>query len=146
MGDDGRLVSEAALVPDQNAPRAARELVAAALRGWRLPGAVASAELVVSELVSNAVQHAGTPLTVRIIRIAGGLLVEVDDAGPGEPHIIPPSERGVGGHGLAVVARLSDAWGHKARAGGKTVWARLLLSGGLPESEAQTARQDCQGV
>jgi anti-sigma regulatory factor (Ser/Thr protein kinase) len=121
------------LAPGRDAPRAAREFADGVLGRWRLPSLAAPVELVVSELVTNAVRHAGTAVTVRLTRVPEGLLVEVDDAGAGHPHVVAPLRRSVGGHGLAIVERLADAWGHEDRGDGKTVWARLCLPGDMSQ-------------
>ena len=132
MSDGGALAtvretSEIVLEPDRDAPRAAREFVADVLRRWRVHGPVEPAELVVSELVTNAVRHAGTTVTLRLIPTVAGLLVEVDDAARAAPRMVPVQRRAIGGHGLAIIDRLAVAWGHRDREGGKTVWAELLF-------------------
>ncbi|MFD5452263.1 SpoIIE family protein phosphatase [Streptomyces sp. NPDC127100] len=122
------------------APGAARATVRATLADWAalgLPGAqrltghlAADALVVVSELVTNAVVHAGTDVEV-ICRLeeTGALVVEVADRhlsraprGGGQDM---PGETPEYGRGLRLVAALSEAWGITYRPGGKTVWARL---------------------
>ncbi|WP_193241471.1 ATP-binding SpoIIE family protein phosphatase [Streptomyces phaeolivaceus] len=139
------------------APGAARRFMGAALAEWaelELPGAAAlsarlveDALVVVSELVTNAVVHAGTDvdLLCRLGRDdptdAGWLLVEVSDHHPSRevreegaerPYLV---ERPYGaaeyGRGLRLVAALSEAWGITYRTGVKTVWARLSVDGVL---------------
>ena len=130
MGDGAEpLISLTVLAPGPDAPRAAREFALGVLGRWRLADLAAPVELVVSELVTNAVRHAGTSMTLRLTRVPQGVLVEVDDAGGGRPHVVAPLRRSAGGHGLAIVERLADAWGHEERGDGKTVWARLRLPG-----------------
>ncbi|MEU3661669.1 SpoIIE family protein phosphatase [Streptomyces sp. NPDC032940] len=127
------------------APGAARAMVRAALADWTalgLPGAqqltgrlTADALLVVSELVTNAVVHAGTDVDV-VCRLeeTGTLVVEAVDRHPARaprdgdretPHE-PPEY----GRGLGLVAALSEAWGITYRPGTKTVWARLSAAHG----------------
>jgi anti-sigma regulatory factor (Ser/Thr protein kinase) len=78
--------------------------------------------LVVSELVTNAVRHARTPITLVVTDGEDELRVEVGDAGPcfdwppAEPHA------GDGGLGLTVVEALSNEWGVERNGGGCAVW------------------------
>ncbi|MFM9696602.1 SpoIIE family protein phosphatase [Streptomyces europaeiscabiei] len=156
-GFDRRAVAHLSLPSGPLAPGAARRFVGAALAEWAeldLPGAAAlSARLVedvlvvVSELVTNAVVHAGTDveLLCRLGRdvpaAAGWLLVEVSDHHPSKtvrdegaerPYLV---ERPYGaaeyGRGLRLVAALSEAWGITYRTGVKTVWARLSVDGAM---------------
>ncbi|MFF9805873.1 SpoIIE family protein phosphatase [Streptomyces coeruleorubidus] len=130
------------------APGSARALVRAALAEWTglgLPGAehltdrlADDALLVVSELVTNAVVHAGTDVELECRLEAddkdtAALVVEVSDHHPsraprgGEPespHDVPEY-----GRGLRLVGALSEAWGITYRTGRKTVWARLPAGG-----------------
>lgn len=120
-GDRWRLV----LRPRADAPRLARDFVAQACREWRAPGWDASGTLITSELVTNAVRHAGTDITLRLERTPAGLVIAVDDGSGGDPHIVPAEQRLGGGRGLAIVEQLAAEWGVSTRTGGKTVWARL---------------------
>ncbi|MBD0710458.1 MULTISPECIES: ATP-binding protein [unclassified Streptomyces] len=89
--------------------------------------AVEDVLLVVSEAVTNACRHAGGPteLVVRCVR-AGGVRVEVTDHSSRVPRACPPGAPGSpGGHGLAVITRLTRAWGTLPRAGGKCVWMEI---------------------
>ncbi|MGQ4362442.1 SpoIIE family protein phosphatase [Streptomyces sp. SAS_272] len=140
--------ARATLAGSSLAPGAARDLVRAALSEWAgtgLPGAVKLRErlaedaiLVVSELVTNAVVHAGTEVEL-VCRLEaepgppdGGLafVVEVCDRHPSRTprdHAPdPPEGTPEHGRGLRLVATLADAWGVTYRRGAKTVWARLL--------------------
>ncbi|MFB8771422.1 SpoIIE family protein phosphatase [Streptomyces broussonetiae] len=123
------------------APGTARGLVRAALQEWAdrgLPGAARitgrltqDAMVAVSELVTNAVVHAGTEvaLACRLEPDTGALVVEVTDRHPSRPlregSAEPSYEAPEQGRGLRLVAALADAWGVSYRRGTKTVWARL---------------------
>ncbi|MFI6560837.1 SpoIIE family protein phosphatase [Streptomyces sp. NPDC050534] len=123
------------------APGSARALVRAAAAEWTeacLPGAdrltdrlVDDAVLVVSELVTNAVVHAGTEVVLecRLEQDAGALVVEVADhhpsRAPRDAEAEGPYETLEYGRGLRLVATLAEAWGVTFRKGTKTVWARL---------------------
>ncbi|MFK4864804.1 SpoIIE family protein phosphatase [Streptomyces sp. CSMPJR101] len=122
-------------------PGTARTLVRSALTEWAasgLPGAdrihdrqIQDAVLAVSELVTNAVVHAGTDvqLTCRLEPDTGALVVEVQDHHPSraprdtEPD--GPYDTPEHGRGLRLVARLAESWGVTYLTGAKTVWARL---------------------
>lgn len=82
-------------------------------------------ELVVSELVTNAVRHGVGPITLTLSDTGAGIRVGVHDLGPRGPESRHPDLRSPGGRGLQVVDRLSVDWGvERGRAGlGKTVWA-----------------------
>ncbi|WP_406008993.1 SpoIIE family protein phosphatase [Streptomyces sp. NBC_00637] len=157
------------------APGAARALVRAALTEWTglgLLGAGEAAEpgerlaedttLVVSELVTNAVVHAGTDVELAC-RLEldpehpgrpGGcraVVVEVSDHHPSRAPRDGTAEPSYGtaeyGRGLRLVAALADAWGVTYRRGTKTVWARLLPTDGeSPDADLPDRRdQPCPG-
>ncbi|CAM5622679.1 Magnesium or manganese-dependent protein phosphatase OS=Streptomyces glaucescens OX=1907 GN=SGLAU_11655 PE=4 SV=1 [Streptomyces glaucescens] len=119
------------------APGAARRLLRTALREWGdlgLPGADRVGEdaaVVVSELVTNAVVHAGTDveLACRLEPDTGALVVEVCDRHPSRAPRDAAGELADGtpeyGRGLRLVAALSESWGVTYRRGAKTVWARV---------------------
>ncbi|MFF5976585.1 ATP-binding protein [Streptomyces sp. NPDC012769] len=114
----------------------ARDFTRQALYDWGwLPAATAdrraAAEdvlLVVSELVTNACLHAEGPESLRVLRLDGGLRLEVADRGAGQPAPRTPHRAGrPGGHGMFIVQRLCRDWGIDRTPGapGKTVWAEL---------------------
>ncbi|MEJ5913083.1 ATP-binding SpoIIE family protein phosphatase [Pseudokineococcus sp. 1T1Z-3] len=105
----------------------ARRRVAAAGVLWGLPS-TSHAELVVSELVANAVLHGWGSVGLRLAQEEGALLVEVDDSNPAPPGVVLERREGPGGYGLHVVQRLSD-WGWRHGRSGKTVWARVPVGG-----------------
>ncbi|MBT2477388.1 ATP-binding protein [Streptomyces sp. ISL-94] len=115
------------------APGRARTLVREQLAFWEVDDAqAATAELLLSELVTNAVRHARAPqgrdIGVRLARYDGVLRVEVADAGPAvklTPQVVADwDERG---RGLAIVAALAERWGCCPRRHGigKAVWAEV---------------------
>ncbi|MFE9096086.1 ATP-binding protein [Streptomyces sp. NPDC007264] len=113
-------------------PRA-RALLHAVLGDWGVGREVLeSAELVLSELVTNALRvpvPGDRQVGVRITRSVGeGLLrLEVSDAGGGRPEVREPADHETGGRGLLLVAALAHRWGFEERAAGigKTVYAEL---------------------
>lgn len=117
---------------------AARSFVRDALLGWGLPEVVDDAVVLVSELVTNAVVHAGTAAEVCCLREDGTVRIEVTDHHPerGLPSFadvpVTASERyadpdGEGGRGLLMCSALAERWGVEYSAGRKTVWFRLAL-------------------
>ncbi|MFI8962398.1 SpoIIE family protein phosphatase [Streptomyces sp. NPDC053493] len=95
------------------------------VREWGLPVDPFAAELVVSELVTNAVRYGAAPITLRLIRGDTGLICEVDDAALTAPHPRHAKAGDEGGRGLHICATLATDWGVRYREDGKTVWAEL---------------------
>jgi two-component sensor histidine kinase len=86
----------------------------------------ASAELVVSELVANAVLHGWGHVLLRLDDTEDGLRIEVEDANPAPP-VTTDGHRGrVGGFGMQIVERLAD-WGWRPAGTGKVVWAKIRV-------------------
>jgi anti-sigma regulatory factor (Ser/Thr protein kinase) len=114
------------LEPTTSAAAIARRLVDRACREWGLPALRDPARLVVTELVSNAVRHARTPLAVCVSRADDAVNIHVGDRSPTVPTPYGPVEpTREGGRGLHVVATMSQAWGFTRTPTGKVVWARL---------------------
>lgn len=81
--------------------------------------------LIVSELATNAVLHAGGAYSVRVSVEAGEVLVAVTDSSRREPVSGPDHPTIASGRGLHIVESVSRSWGCEAHRPGKTVWARL---------------------
>ncbi|OIJ90906.1 SpoIIE family protein phosphatase [Streptomyces colonosanans] len=151
-GTGRRAVVRTTLFGGPLAPGAARRLVHDALTGWAhlaepdtfTERLMDDALLVTSELVTNAVVHAGTDVDL-VCRLeeAGdqpaGLVIEVCDHHPARAVREESTEHPYGipeyGRGLRLVSMLSAAWGITYRTGAKTVWARLPLDGALDAEE-----------
>jgi anti-sigma regulatory factor (Ser/Thr protein kinase) len=136
------------LSPRPDSVRRARALAHAVLGDWQLDqDVIETAELVLSELVTNALRVCVPPdrhVGVRIARLAedGLLRLEVSDAGAGTPVVRVPCEDEMGGRGLLLVESLVHRWGFERRTGGtgKTVWAELKAPDIVPaSSERQIA-------
>ena len=110
----------------------ARQLVGAQLEQWGLEELVFSTELVVSELVTNAIRYAGGPVCVRLIR-AGGLICEVSDPSSTQPRMRRALATEEGGRGLFLVAQVSNRWGSRYTRSGKTIWSEQAFPEALPE-------------
>ncbi|MEW2288403.1 ATP-binding SpoIIE family protein phosphatase [Streptomyces sp. NPDC047841] len=114
----------------------ARRHVAEKLTEWGLEEAVATTELIVSELVTNAVRHAGPPVRLRLIRQGTGLICEVSDNSSTSPHLRWARTFDESGRGLFIVAQLTRSWGTRQHAHGKTVWAEQHLgTPGTPDED-----------
>ncbi|WP_409239492.1 SpoIIE family protein phosphatase [Streptomyces sp. PA5.6] len=118
---DASQVSEWELAADPVAPGRARELATRQLHEWGLEELSFATELVVSELVTNAVRYGGGPIHVRLIRDRT-LLCEVADTGHTSPHLRHSTEEDEGGRGLLIVAQLVQRWGTRYTRSGKTIW------------------------
>ena len=79
-----------------------------------------------SEIVSNAVEHGGTDITVRVRRRGAVIRVEVEDDGPGWPVLVPSDPLTITGRGLRILDETHAVLGRgSCAADGKTVWAEL---------------------
>lgn len=115
------------LPAEPTAAARARHLTQATLSGWGLEEAAFTAELVVSELVTNAYRYGGgTPVTLRVIRDRG-LICEVSDSSNTAPHLRRALTTDEGGRGLFLVAQLTERWGTRYSRDGKTVWTEFPL-------------------
>ncbi|MFK4593795.1 hypothetical protein RKD30_000462 [Streptomyces pristinaespiralis] len=117
----------------------ARKFAASTLREWALRPLVADVELIVSELVGNAVRHAlpptapcadEYPVWLGLFRYSRHLVCAVTDPSPAPPRLGDPGPAASGGRGLLLVNSLSDSWSWRPTPpAGKTVWASLPLPG-----------------
>jgi hypothetical protein len=82
--------------------------------------------LVVSELVTNAIRHAESPIQLRLIRDRT-LICEVSDGSSTAPHLRRALAFDEGGRGLLLVSRLTQRWGTRQTPHGKTIWAEQAL-------------------
>lgn len=114
------------LLPVPSSAHHARNLVVQACIRWNLPELAAPASLVVSELVANAVMHAGTMIDLRVNLGRRDLTIAVRDGSTEQPDLTPgrPDVPG-SARGLQLVDALADQWGCLPAEGGKVVWAAL---------------------
>jgi signal transduction histidine kinase len=118
----------------------ARELACKALCGWGLGEHAALAELIVSELVTNAIRHGDGEIKVSMSYACGDLRVEVHDHGTGRPLRQQPTAEDESGRGLALVDGLIGLHGGKRgfvidRTGdGKTVYVTICLTADLADA------------
>lgn len=126
------------------APAAARHAVASVLHGWgfRDPAWMRQTELVVSELVANAVIHAGGRLSIELHVAHGRVTIAALDASIGTPQCRDAS--GTGGPALRIIDALCTAWGVDHQADGRRVWVQLAPH---PETTvAARAGDDAGGI
>jgi anti-sigma regulatory factor (Ser/Thr protein kinase) len=113
------------LLPSTGAPARARTFVAEALSGWGAAERFADVPLVTSELVTNAVQHAGSEVVVSVALGRDCLRLEVFDLSEEPPVKGELADAQDGGWGLHIVEILATRWGLERGTEGKTVWCEL---------------------
>ncbi|MFF4527207.1 SpoIIE family protein phosphatase [Streptomyces bluensis] len=106
-----------------------RQYVLDQLAAWGLTELAFTVELVVSELVTNAIRHGAPPIQLRLIHEDSTLICEVSDCSGTAPHLRRAKTFDEGGRGLLLVAQLTQRWGSRHTDGGKTIWAELTLPG-----------------
>lgn len=111
---------------ERTTPGDARRFTRETLQAWELTPLGDFAQLLVSELVTNALLHAGAPKQLRLIRDRV-LTVEVADIGHHPPRLRRPATDEEGGRGMRLVNELAHRWGSRVTRTGKVVWAELRL-------------------
>ncbi|SEQ84326.1 ATP-binding SpoIIE family protein phosphatase [Streptomyces radiopugnans] len=106
----------------------ARALTSAQLAEWDLGELDFTTELIVSELVTNAVRYAGGPIGLRLIR-DHRLVCEVSDPSQSQPYLRRARLSEEGGRGLFLISQLAHRWGSRYTPGGKTIWTEQLTEG-----------------
>jgi serine phosphatase RsbU (regulator of sigma subunit)/anti-sigma regulatory factor (Ser/Thr protein kinase) len=119
------------------AARRARSLIRGPLRQWGLADQMPVAELVVSELVTNAVRYAQGTIGLRLV-FERGLFIEVIDDSAAVPRLRHPDEDDERGRGLQVVSQLAHRWGTRRAGTGKVVWCELAVP--ARETDVQAAK------
>jgi PAS domain S-box-containing protein len=123
------------LPPEPRSVARAREQARSQLISWGLEPLVDTAELLVSELVTNALRYGEGEIRIRLL-LARTLVCEVWDRNLVQPRRRRARVTDEGGRGLQLVDLLSSAWGSRRTPYGKTVWFELPLSnGGSPPSD-----------
>ncbi|WP_435246430.1 ATP-binding protein [Streptomyces sp. NRRL F-5630] len=106
--------------------RPARRLIQHALTAWGLDALAPDAQLLVTEMAANAVQHGhGTALSLTVARLDDGVRVTVADASRALPVLRHPADDAEHGRGLLLVAATATRWGTDPHTWGKEVWAEV---------------------
>ena len=114
--------------PDPEAVHDVRAFVQKCCEDWQLPASCDVAVLLASELATNAVRYARTPLTVWLGHRSDRLVLSVEDASATVATQRQPDVWEESGRGLQLVDALADRWGERELAGGKLVWAEIATS------------------
>jgi len=99
----------------------ARRFVLDALANWKLDGLAETSALLTSEVVTNAILHARTPVGLVVRRLGSGVSVEVTDGSPRQPTARDATPESTNGRGMALVELLATTWEVTVHRKGKTV-------------------------
>ncbi|MEU6882193.1 SpoIIE family protein phosphatase [Streptomyces sp. NPDC046712] len=122
------------LPADPSVVARARVMTARQLAAWGLEELAFTTELVVSELVTNAIRHASGPIRLRLI-LERTLICEVFDASSTSPHLRHARTTDEGGRGLFLISQFTRRWGTRYTAEGKVIWAEQPLDQDTPAPE-----------
>ncbi|MGV9311254.1 SpoIIE family protein phosphatase [Streptomyces sp. NPDC003691] len=125
---DPERIAEWQVPSDTAAVSPVRAACADRLRDWGLEEMVFTTELILSELITNAIRYAAQPITVRMIH-STSLICEVFDGSSTAPHLRRAAITDEGGRGLFLVAQLADRWGTRYTARGKAIWTEQNIGG-----------------
>ena len=111
-------------------PKIARQLVGVLLDGWDLATATDDAQLIVSELVANAVRHAppADTLELEVVATSEQIRISLADGSSIVPVVAELDTAATAGRGMQLVAALAADWGADLHQGGKRVWVTLAAS------------------
>ncbi|MFF3543757.1 SpoIIE family protein phosphatase [Streptomyces platensis] len=105
------------------------------LMDWGLETVAFGAELILSELITNAIRHGAEPIHVRLLHTRT-LICEVSDGSSTSPHIRQAKDTDEDGRGLFLVAQFAEHWGTRYSPRGKTIWAAQVIGpDALPSAE-----------
>ncbi|MBO8195441.1 SpoIIE family protein phosphatase [Streptomyces oryzae] len=108
------------------------------LEAWGLGHLTFTTELIVSELVTNAIRYGAAPIGLRLLHDVNSLICEVSDASSTSPHLRRAATTDEGGRGLYLVAQLAQRWGTRYTARGKVIWTEQYLQESAAEPGAET--------
>ncbi|GAA0313808.1 SpoIIE family protein phosphatase/ATP-binding protein [Streptomyces polychromogenes] len=126
---DPRRIAEWEVPDDPAAVSLVRRAAAGQLEEWGLEGLSFTAELILSELITNAIRYGNEPIRVRLLHDRN-LICEVSDASSTSPHLRYAATTDEGGRGLFLVAQYAERWGTRYTQRGKVIWAELSPASG----------------
>lgn len=127
-------VAEWDVPPDPSAVAPVRAACGRQLERWGLGEIGFTTELVLSELITNAIRYGSAPIHVRMLRDRN-LICEVSDASSTSPHLRRAATTDEGGRGLFLVSQLAGRWGTRYTPGGKVMWTEQPPTGGAAAPE-----------
>lgn len=113
--------------------------VARRLAEWGLEELAFATELVISELVTNAIRYGAEPRRLRVLRDGTSLICEVSDGSSTSPHLRRAADTDEGGRGLFLVAQFTQRWGTRYVPRGKVIWTEQSLHSTSAEPDADMA-------
>ncbi|WP_308286603.1 SpoIIE family protein phosphatase [Streptomyces griseorubiginosus] len=122
-------VAEWDVPPDTAVVPSVRARCRTVLSGWGLDETAFTTELILSELVTNAIRYGSPPVKVRLLR-GRSLICEVSDGSSTSPRLRRAATTDEGGRGLFLVAQYAQRWGTRYTTRGKVIWAEQILHGG----------------
>lgn len=133
-------VAEWELPSDPAAVARIRNEAAEQLSAWGLEEAGFTTELILSELMTNAIRYGSAPSRVRLLH-ARTLICEVADGSSTSPHLRRAATTDEGGRGLFLVAQYALRWGTRYTPNGKIIWAEQPLTASMPSQGGPTAEE-----
>uniref|UniRef100_A0AAU1IAW2 SpoIIE family protein phosphatase n=1 Tax=Streptomyces sp. NBC_00180 TaxID=2903632 RepID=A0AAU1IAW2_9ACTN len=134
-------ISDWDVPPDPAAVAGMRDAVSQRLEAWGLSEFGFTMELILSELVTNAIRYGAGPIHVRLIRDRA-LICEVADSSSTSPHLRYAATTDEGGRGLFLVSQMADRWGTRYTPQGKVIWAEQALPEGAQQPAPSPADAD----
>ncbi|MGP3926569.1 SpoIIE family protein phosphatase [Streptomyces sp. 8N616] len=122
----GARVAQWDVPSDPSAVARVRAAVAEKLDEWDLGDVAFTTELIISELITNAIRYASAPIRLRLVRDRT-LICEVSDGSSTSPHLRRAATTDEGGRGLFLVAQFAERWGTRYTAEGKVIWTEQPL-------------------
>ena len=126
--------------PDPAAVAGMRDAVSEKLEAWGLSELGFTTELVLSELITNAIRYGAEPFHVRLIRDRT-LICEVSDGSSTSPHLRYAATTDEGGRGLFLVSQMAERWGTRYTPQGKVIWAEQTLPKAVQQPVPAPARR-----